>query len=173
MFLGTRGQKGAPVRTRPYSCTWMHYSFGLLLLLNYYVFVLIKIGSWVVWKNTRKIAILVFLDLKSEFSVQVVIFFCHENENKKNDLNPQFALFCNTVGLIQESNRVMDKNRVNRFFSCFPFIFDWDPVDSRKRLHHFVILFWKVYSLSNRSAAAPVGIRSRATARVMVPSILK
>ena len=25
MFLGSRGQKGAPMRTRPYSCTWMNY----------------------------------------------------------------------------------------------------------------------------------------------------
>ena len=52
--FGIEGEKGAPMRTRPYSCSWINYWFGLLLLLDYYVFVLMKIGSWEVWKNTRK-----------------------------------------------------------------------------------------------------------------------
>ena len=137
MFLGSRGQKGATMRTRPYSCTEMNYWFGVLLLLDYHVFVLIKIGSWEVWKNTRKIDILVFLDLESELCLSQKYFFLMKIKTNKNYLNPQFALFCNMVGLIQQSNRVMDKNRGNRFFSCFPFIFDWDPFTSRKRLHPF------------------------------------
>ena len=60
----------------------------------------------------------VFLDLESEFCVGQK-YFCHENENEKNYLNPQFALFSNTMGSIQESNRVMDKKRENRFFHVF------------------------------------------------------
>ena len=64
--FGIEGEKGAPMRTWPYSCTWINYWFGLLLLLDYYVFVLMKIGSWEVWENTWKTAILIFLDLESE-----------------------------------------------------------------------------------------------------------
>ena len=65
-IFGIEGEKGAPMRTRPYSCTWINYWFGLLLLLDYYVFVLMKIGTWEAWKYTRKMAILVFLDLEFE-----------------------------------------------------------------------------------------------------------
>ena len=61
-----------------------------------------KIGLSEVWKNTRKIAFLVFLDLETELCLGQK-YFCHENENEKNYLNPQFALFWNTMGLILES----------------------------------------------------------------------
>ena len=165
------GQKGATMRTRPYSCTWINYWFGLLLLLDYYVFVLIKIGSWEVWKNTRKIAILVFLDLESEFCLGQKYFFVMEMKTNKNYLNPQYALFCNMVGLIQESNRVMDKNRGNWFFHVFPLFLTGNSLHLESDCIQFVILVWKVFSLSNRSAAAPMDIRSRAIARVIVPSL--
>ena len=49
-------------------------------------------------------------------------------KNEKNYLNPQFYLFCNTVGLIQESNHVMDKNRGNRFFHVFPLFLTGTPL---------------------------------------------
>ena len=98
------------------------------------------------------------------------IFFCHENENEENYLNSQFALFYESVGLIQESNRVMDKNRENRFFHVFPLFLTETPLHLESDCTQFVIFFWKVYSLLNRSAAAPMGIRSRTIARVMVPS---
>ena len=114
-------------------------------------------------------AILVFFDLESELCLGQNIF-CHANENEKNYLNPQFALFCNTASSIQESNRVMDKNRENRFFYVFLFFFTGIRSHLESYCTRFVILFWKVYSLSNRSDAARIGIRSRATARVMVPS---
>ena len=32
--FGVEGEKGAPMRTRPHSCTWINYLFGLLLLLS-------------------------------------------------------------------------------------------------------------------------------------------
>ena len=53
-----------------------------------------KIGSWEVWKNTQKMAILVFFYLEPELCSGQK-YFCYENENDKNDLNPQFALFFN------------------------------------------------------------------------------
>ena len=131
-----------------------------------------KIGSWEVWKNTRKMAISVFLDLESELCLLKNIF-CHENEiEKKNYLNLQFALFCNTVGLIQESNRVMDKNRGNRLFYVPPLFLTGSPLHLESDCTQFVILFWKVYSLANRSAAVPMGIRPREIARVMVSSLV-
>ena len=67
----------------------------------------------------------------------------------------------------------MDQNRENRFFHVFPLFFTGTPLHLESDCTKFVILFWKVYSLSNRSAAAPMGIRSRAIARVMVPSYIK
>ena len=120
-----------------------------------------KIGSWEVWKNTRKMAILVFLDLESELCLGQKYFLLWKWKRKKLSKSE----ICNTVGSIQESNRVIDKNRENRFFQFFPFIFDWDLFTSRKRLHpvHYSLL-------KSRSVAAPMGIRSRAIARVMVPS---
>ena len=80
-----------------------------------------------VWKNTQKMDILVFLDLESELCLGQKYFY-HENENEKNYLNPQFALFFTTVDLIQESNRVMDKNRENRFFHVFPLFLTRTPL---------------------------------------------
>ena len=64
----------------------------------------------------------------------------------------------------------MDKNRENRFFHVFPSFLTESPLHLESDCTQFVILFWKVYLLLNRSAAAPMGIRSRAIARVMVPS---
>ena len=169
-IFGIEGEKGALMRIRPYSCTWINYWFGLLLLLDYYVLVLMKIGSWEVWKNTRKIAILVFLDLESELWLGQKYFFVMKMKMNKNDLNPQFDLFCNMVGLIPESNYVMNKNRRNRFLNVFPLFLTGTPLHLESDCTEFVILFWKVYSLSNRSAAAPMRNRSRGIARVMVPS---
>ena len=63
MFIGT-GMGWTPWGL--YLIHVLGYWFGLLLLLDYYVFIWIKIGSWKrVWKNTRKMALLVILDLES------------------------------------------------------------------------------------------------------------
>ena len=77
------GEKGALMRTRRYSCSWINNWFGLLLLLDYYVFVLMRIGSWEVWKNTRKMAILVFLDLESELCLGQKYFLSWKWKRKK------------------------------------------------------------------------------------------
>ena len=82
----------------------------------------------------------VFLDLESEFCVGQK-YFCHENENEKNYLNPQFALFSNTMGSIQESNRVMDKKRENRFFHVFLWFLTGTPVHLESDCTQFVVLF--------------------------------
>ena len=96
--------------------------------------------------------------------------FCHENEDEKNYPNPQFARIRNTVDLIQESNRVINKNRENLFFHVFLLFLTGTPLHFLSDITRFVILFWKVYSLSNKSAATPMGIRLHATPRVMVPA---
>ena len=81
--FGIEGEKGASTRTRPYSCSSINHWFGWLLLLYYYVFVLIKIGSWEVSKNTRKMAILVFLDLESELCLGQKYFLSWKWKRKK------------------------------------------------------------------------------------------
>ena len=151
-FFGIEGEKGASMRTRPYSCSWINYWFGLLLLLNYYVFVLMKISSWEVWKNTRKMAILVFLDLESEL-----------------------CLPCFATRWVRSKNPIVSWIKIEKtfFFNVFPLFLTGIRLHLESDYTQFVILFWKVYSLSNRSAAAPMGMRSRAIARVMVPSKVK
>ena len=81
--FGIEGGKGAPMRTRPYSCNWINYWLGLLLLLDYYVFFFMKIGSSKVWKNNRKMAILVFLDLGSELCLGRKYFLSWKWKRKK------------------------------------------------------------------------------------------
>ena len=81
--FGIEGKKEAPMRTRPYSCSWINYWFGLLLLLDYYSFVLMKIGSWKVWKNTRKMAILIFLHFESELCLGKKYFLSWKWKRKK------------------------------------------------------------------------------------------
>ena len=82
-IFGIEEEKEAPTRTRSYSYTWINYWFGLLLLLDYYVSVLMKIGPREVWKNTRKMAILVFLDLESELCLDQKYFFSWKWRRKK------------------------------------------------------------------------------------------
>ena len=86
-------------------------------------------------------AILVLLDLESELRLGQKYFFVMKIETNKNYLNPQFALFCNMVGLIQESNRVMDKNRGNRFFHVSLLFLTWIPLNFESDFTRFIILF--------------------------------
>ena len=132
--FGIEGEKGALMRTRPHSCTWITYRFGWLLLLDYYVFVSMKIGSWEVWENTRKMAILVFVDLESELCLGQKYFLSWKWKRKK--------LSKSAIGPVLKHGgfdpRIQSfhayKSR-KPIFSCFPFIFDWDPFTSRTRLY--------------------------------------